>query len=115
MGDKTQLATIALATKFPHSPVGILIGTTSGMLIADGIGIIIGIVLQKKIPERAIKLVSAGAFMLFGLIGIYQSVRNDFGMSIGATIGILGGAAVAVTAIAAFILFRPKRGGDTEA
>ena len=34
MGDKTQLATIAIATKFPANPVGILMGTTMGMLIA---------------------------------------------------------------------------------
>jgi putative Ca2+/H+ antiporter (TMEM165/GDT1 family) len=72
MGDKTQLTTIALATKFPESPLAILAGTTTGMLIADAIGIIIGIVLAKKIPERKVKVVSAGAFMLFGFIGSYQ-------------------------------------------
>lgn len=72
MGDKTQLATIALATKFPVNPVVILVGTTTGMLIADGIGIILGVVMCKKIPERTIKLISAGAFILFGFIGTYQ-------------------------------------------
>ena len=72
MGDKTQLATIALATKFPDAPIGILVGTTTGMLIADGIGIIFGIVLAKKIPEKRIKFVSACAFMIFGFIGSYQ-------------------------------------------
>ncbi|MGD9474210.1 MAG: TMEM165/GDT1 family protein, partial [Eubacteriaceae bacterium] len=35
MGDKTQLATIALATQFPDAPIWVLIGTTTGMLIAD--------------------------------------------------------------------------------
>jgi putative Ca2+/H+ antiporter (TMEM165/GDT1 family) len=108
MGDKTQLTTIALAAKFPGSPVGILIGTTSGMLIADGIGIIVGIVLQKKIPERTVKLVSAGAFMLFGMIGIYQSVRSDFGLPIGTTVGILVGAAAVTGTIAALILLRGR-------
>lgn len=51
MGDKTQFATVALATKFPENPMGVLIGTTTGMLIADAIGIIIGVVMCKKIPE----------------------------------------------------------------
>ncbi|MCL2319466.1 MAG: TMEM165/GDT1 family protein, partial [Treponema sp.] len=82
MGDKTQLATIALAAKFPRSPAGVLTGTTSGMLVADGLGILIGYVLQKKIPEQKIKLISAGVFIIFGLIGTYQILRNDFMMDI---------------------------------
>lgn len=81
MGDKTQLATIALATRFPASPLWILAGTTAGMLIADGIGIIIGVVLCKKIPERTVKLVSAGAFIFFGLLASYQVMRNDLNLS----------------------------------
>lgn len=76
LGDKTQLATIALATKFPLTPFGILMGTTTGMLIADGIGIIFGVVMGKRIPEHIIKYVSAGMFILFGLIGSYQVARE---------------------------------------
>jgi putative Ca2+/H+ antiporter (TMEM165/GDT1 family) len=87
MGDKTQLMTIALATKFPGAPVFILLGTTTGMVIADGMGIVIGIILQKKIPERKVKLISAGIFILFGLIGSYQVLRNDFTMPFGIIIG----------------------------
>ncbi len=80
MGDKTQLATVALSTKFPASPVGILIGTTTGMLIADGIGIIIGVVLCKRIPEKTIKLISAGAFIFFGFLGCYQVASQRMGL-----------------------------------
>ncbi len=83
MGDKTQLATIALAAKFPQMPIFILMGTTIGMLIADGIGIIIGVVMCKKIPERTIKLISAAAFILFGFIGCYQVSKNYFNLSTG--------------------------------
>ena len=42
------------------------------MMIADGIGIIVGIVMCKRIPERTIKLISAAAFILFGFLGSYQ-------------------------------------------
>ncbi|GHU86985.1 UPF0016 family membrane protein [Clostridia bacterium] len=76
MGDKTQLATIAIAAKYPDYPIGILLGTTTGMLIADGLGIVIGIVLKKRIPERAIKWVSAAAFIVFGIIMTVQAVLN---------------------------------------
>lgn len=47
------------------------------MLVADGIGIIIGIVMCKKIPERTVKLISAGVFVFFGLLGSYQIMRNN--------------------------------------
>lgn len=108
MGDKTQLATIALATKFPTNPIGILMGTTTGMLIADGIGIIAGIVMCKKIPERTIKLVSAGAFILFGLIGSYQISHDELHMGQGLlflTMAII----VAITAASAYYLIKKDK------
>ncbi len=71
MGDKTQLATVALAAKY-QSTIPVWMGTTTGMVIADAIGIIIGIVIGKKIPERAVKWFAAIIFILFGLIGLYQ-------------------------------------------
>lgn len=72
MGDKTQLATIALATKFPESPLWLLLGTTAGMLVADAIGIVVGVLMCRKIPEKTVKLVSAGVFIIFGFIGTYH-------------------------------------------
>jgi putative Ca2+/H+ antiporter (TMEM165/GDT1 family) len=42
------------------------------MIIADAIGIVIGIVIGKKIPERAVKWFAAILFILFGLMGLYQ-------------------------------------------
>jgi putative Ca2+/H+ antiporter (TMEM165/GDT1 family) len=71
MGDKTQLATVALAAKY-QSIIPVWLGTTTGMIIADAIGIIIGIVIGKKIPERAVKWFAAVIFIFFGMIGLYQ-------------------------------------------
>lgn len=76
MGDKTQLATVALAVKY-NSTVAVWLGTTSGMLIADAIGIIVGIVLGKKIPERIVKWFAAGIFIIFGIIGLYNSLPQN--------------------------------------
>ncbi len=73
MGDKTQLATVALAAQF-NAIVPVWLGTTTGMMVADGIGIIIGIVLGKRIPERTVKWFAAVIFILFGLLGLYTSV-----------------------------------------
>jgi Ca2+/H+ antiporter, TMEM165/GDT1 family len=69
MGDKTQLATVALAAEY-KSILAVWMGTTTGMLIADAIGIGVGIVLGKKIPERLIKWVAALIFIFFGLSGL---------------------------------------------
>lgn len=77
MGDKTQFATVALAAQF-HAVLPVWLGTTIGMMIADGIGIIIGIVLGKKIPERVVKWVAAIVFILFGLFGLYGAVPKEF-------------------------------------
>lgn len=75
MGDKTQLASIALAAKY-NSLWLVLIGTTLGMMISNIIGILVGVVFGKKIPQRTVKLVSASIFILFGYIGIFQYISN---------------------------------------
>lgn len=69
MGDKTQLATISLAIEY-RNMLSVLMGTTLGMVVADTFGIIVGVVLKKHIPEKIIKWISAGIFILFGLVGI---------------------------------------------
>ena len=71
MGDKTQLATISLAVEYRNA-VYVLLGTTLGMITADAIGIVLGIVMRKHIPDRAIKWFAASVFILFGLHGIYK-------------------------------------------
>ena len=72
MGDKTQLATVALAARYAN-PLATLLGTTTGMLIADALGIYVGVVAGKRIPERLVKWSSALIFIAFGLIGLYES------------------------------------------
>lgn len=108
MGDKTQLTTIALATRFPMNPAWILLGTTTGMLIADGIGIIIGVVLCRRIPERTVKLVSAAAFILFGFIGTYQVAVSSMHFSI--PVAVAGLAVIAaLTGACAYWLIKKER------
>jgi putative Ca2+/H+ antiporter (TMEM165/GDT1 family) len=77
MGDKTQLATIALAAKY-HQIVPVWLGTTAGMMVANAIGILVGVVLGKQIPERLVKWVSAVIFIAFGLIGLYDAAPKEW-------------------------------------
>ncbi len=92
MGDKTQLATVALAAKY-QTVIPVLAGTTAGMLIADAIGIGIGIVMGKKIPERAVKWGAALIFIGFGFWGLYEYLPEDV---LTAPIIVAGIAAVAL-------------------
>lgn len=108
LGDKTQLATIALATRFPTNPLWILAGTTTGMLIADGLGICVGVVMCKKIPERTIKLISAGVFILFGFIGTYQVAIEELQIGLTNTLIVLAGIAGA-TAAAAYQIIKGSK------
>lgn len=70
MGDKTQLATVALSAQIGSNLWDILLGTTIGMLVADGLGILLGAALHKYIPDHIIKKFASCIFILFGIIGL---------------------------------------------
>ncbi len=73
MGDKTQLATIALAVEY-NTIIPVWIGTTMGMIISNAFGIIAGNVMGKRIPDRVIKWVAAIIFIAFGVYGLYENL-----------------------------------------
>ncbi|WP_371370679.1 TMEM165/GDT1 family protein [Sporomusa aerivorans] len=77
MGDKTQLATIALAAQFSNAIIPVWLGTTAGMMIANAIGIVVGVILGKKIPERLVKWVAAITFIFFGVYGLYEYLPRE--------------------------------------
>ncbi|MBS0500808.1 MAG: TMEM165/GDT1 family protein [Burkholderiaceae bacterium] len=66
MGDKTQIATIAMAAHYA-TPLLVVLGTTLGMLIADVPAVFVGDKLAARIP---MKLVHAMAAAIFALLGI---------------------------------------------
>ena len=66
MGDKTQIATVAMAAKFA-SPVLVVVGTTLGMLIADVPAVFVGDKFAAKIPMKLVHSIAAGIFALLGV------------------------------------------------
>lgn len=72
LGDKTQLATVSLSAKY-GSFLGVWLGSTLGMVVADGIAIVAGAVAGKRLPQRAIRWLSAMVFILFGLATIART------------------------------------------
>jgi predicted membrane channel-forming protein YqfA (hemolysin III family) len=74
------------------------------MLIADAVGIVFGIVMGKKIPERTVKWFAALIFIAFGLAGLYQALPASL-----LTVPVL--VATAVTLAAAMYLVSRWGGG----
>ncbi len=73
MGDKTQLMTVSIAAE-NSKPLLILLGTTAGMLVADGIGVVGGAWMCRHIPEIYIKWVAGVIFMFFGTLTLYGAL-----------------------------------------
>lgn len=71
MGDKTQLATIALGARYDSTTL-VTIGTTLGMLGSNALAIFLGEKLLKRIPMKWVRIFASVLFVLFG-IGIIVS------------------------------------------
>jgi len=68
MGDKTQLATVALGAQFQQALLAVVMGTTLGMMIANVPAVLIGERLAERLPLKAIRWIAAGVFMLTGML-----------------------------------------------
>jgi putative Ca2+/H+ antiporter (TMEM165/GDT1 family) len=66
IGDKTQVATVALAARF-ESLAAVVLGTTIGMLIANAPVAFFGEALAKRLPVRAMHVVAAVVFAALGV------------------------------------------------
>jgi putative Ca2+/H+ antiporter (TMEM165/GDT1 family) len=71
MGDKTQIATVAMAAHFPN-PVMVVIGTTLGMLIADVPAVFVGDRFSKKIPMKLVHSIAAAMFAVMGMLALLK-------------------------------------------
>jgi putative Ca2+/H+ antiporter (TMEM165/GDT1 family) len=69
MGDKTQLATVALAARY-DSLVAVVSGTTLGMMIANIPAVWMGEALAHRINMKAMRWVAAGLFVLLGILAL---------------------------------------------
>ncbi|MGO9927816.1 MAG: TMEM165/GDT1 family protein [Mycobacterium sp.] len=104
MSDKTSLATVTLASN--HDWAGVWIGTTVGMVLADGLAIGVGILLHQRLPEQLLHVLASLLFLLFGLWMLFDSALGLRSVAIAVTVAV---ALVAATATAAQTLRRRRR------
>jgi putative Ca2+/H+ antiporter (TMEM165/GDT1 family) len=96
LGDKTMLATVALASD--HNWAGVWIGATAGMVLADGVAIAVGALLHKRLPERFLHGMASVLFLLFGLWLLLDTALGLRWIALAVT------GTVAVTAVAAAVV-----------
>ena len=76
MGDKTQLATAVLAAE-AAALVPVWLGSSLGMVVADGLAVGGGVALGRRLPARAIKAGATTLFVLFGLLLLWEGLTTN--------------------------------------
>jgi putative Ca2+/H+ antiporter (TMEM165/GDT1 family) len=67
IGDKTQIATVALAARYPEV-VAVVTGTTLGMMIANVPAVYLGNRLLRRVPMRMLQTIAAALFAALGVL-----------------------------------------------
>ena len=67
MGDKTQIATVALAARY-HSLPAVVAGTTLGMMLANVPAVLLGNAAATRLPMRLVHAVAAAIFLVMGVL-----------------------------------------------
>lgn len=74
MGDKTQVATVALAARY-NDLVSVVIGTTIGMMLANVPAVLLGDIVVKKVSMRLVHGIAASMFAVLGLLALLDVGR----------------------------------------
>src|SRR5262249_13715443 len=75
IGDKTQIATVALAAAYSNL-LPVVAGTTAGMLLATTPVIFLGKAFSERLPLKVIRYVASGLFVVLGIVFIVRALRH---------------------------------------
>lgn len=79
MGDKTQVATVALGARF-YDVIPVTMGTTLGMMIANVPAVFLGHEVLKFVPLHIVRRIAAGLFLVIGLWVLAQTAGWTVGL-----------------------------------
>jgi putative Ca2+/H+ antiporter (TMEM165/GDT1 family) len=74
IGDKTQIATVALAAAYSNL-AAVVAGTTTGMLLANAPVVFLGKAFSDRLPLQTIHYVASGLFLLLGAVFIFRALH----------------------------------------
>lgn len=80
MGDKTQIATVALAARY-HDFIAVVAGTTLGMMLANVPAVFLGETIANKLSMTLVHGIAAFVFAILGLLTLFN-VGNLFDMAV---------------------------------
>ena len=75
IGDKTQIATMALAAAYSSLAL-VVAGTTLGMMLANAPVVFLGHAFSRRLPLKAIHIVASLLFLTLGLLFIWRAFRH---------------------------------------
>lgn len=75
LGDKTQILAMTLGA-IAENKLLVFLATFSSMMVVSLLGILVGRVLKKKIPEVTMNIIAAFLFLFFGFTTLYGNLEN---------------------------------------
>ncbi len=75
LGDKTQISTFAFASE-SASPLSVFLGAAFALVCTSFIGVVLGGVVGRFVPERIMKFAAALVFLGFGAWTLFQAIRG---------------------------------------
>ena len=75
LGDKTQLSTFAFASQ-SKSPLSVFLGASLALVLSSLIGVALGGLIGRFVPERVMKVIAAVVFFGFGAWTLVEAVRG---------------------------------------
>lgn len=109
LSDKTTLATVTLASD--HDWVGVWIGTTMGMILADGLAIGVGLLLHQRLPEQLLHVLASLLFLLFGLWMLFDNALGLRWVAVAVTAAVALAAAAGAVSMKVAQTRRDRRRG----
>ena len=77
MGDKTQVATVALAAKY-QTLLPVVAGTTLGMMIANVPAVFVGKQIAQKMPVKLVHSIAAAIFAVLGVVTLVGTLKPEW-------------------------------------
>jgi putative Ca2+/H+ antiporter (TMEM165/GDT1 family) len=73
IGDKTQLATLLYASDSEHNRWHVFLASSAALVVAAGIGVLLGAALGKAVPQQALKWAAGIGFIAIGVWTVVQA------------------------------------------
>ena len=76
MGDKTQLATVAAASRGTHSPYVVFAAAAGALVVSSGVAVLAGHYFGKTFENLPLKLIAGAIFIALGLWSVVEHFRG---------------------------------------